>query len=117
MSPSGSSASAIRTASVRSASAGSTRGGWVLASETPALDVVGAHFVREVEPGEMVVIDEDGPHSWTIPGYASVDPKLCLFEFVYFARPDSRLYGQRCTRRAAAWASCWRSRRPSTPTW
>ena len=68
--------------------------GWVLASESPALDVVGAHFVRELEPGEVVVIDESGYRS--VRGYERerIDPKLCLFEFVYFARPDTRLYGQ-----------------------
>ena len=68
--------------------------GWVLASETPALDIVGAHFVREVEPGEMVVIDASGTRSLHPFAGELVDPKLCLFEFVYFARPDSRLYGQ-----------------------
>lgn len=66
--------------------------GWVLASETPALDLVGATFERELEPGEMVVVDADGPRSlWPFPP-ERVDPRLCLFEFVYFARPDSRLY-------------------------
>lgn len=69
-------------------------GGWVLASETPALDIVGAHFVRELDPGEMVVIDRDGVRSIRIFPEDRVDPKLCLFEFVYFARPDSVLYGQ-----------------------
>ena len=69
-------------------------GGWVLASETPALDIVGADFVRELEPGEMVVIDDDGVRSLHPFGSDAVDPHLCLFEFVYFARPDSRLYGQ-----------------------
>ncbi|MGK2947023.1 MAG: amidophosphoribosyltransferase [Acidimicrobiales bacterium] len=68
--------------------------GWVLASESPALDVVGAHFVREIEPGEMVVIDASGPRSLRPFPDARVDPKLCLFEFVYFARPDTRLYNQ-----------------------
>ncbi|MEE9413910.1 MAG: amidophosphoribosyltransferase [Acidimicrobiales bacterium] len=71
---------------------GKLDGGWVLASETPALDVVGATFIRELDPGEMVVIDADGPRSHR--PFESVDPKLCLFEFVYFARPDSILYGQ-----------------------
>ena len=66
--------------------------GWVLASETPALDVVGAHFVRELDPGEMVVIDGDGVRSVRPFDPAAIDPKLCLFEFVYFARPDSQLY-------------------------
>lgn len=69
-------------------------GGWVLASETPALDVIGAHFVRELDPGELVVIDADGVTS--VPAFPAerLDPKLCVFEFVYFARPDSQLYGQ-----------------------
>ena len=68
--------------------------GWVLASETPALDIVGATFEREIEPGEMVVVDADGVRSFQPFGVDRVDPKLCLFEFVYFARPDSRLYGK-----------------------
>jgi amidophosphoribosyltransferase len=67
-------------------------GGWILASETPALDIVGAHFQRELEPGEMVVIDADGVQALHPFDDDRVDPKLCLFEFVYFARPDSRLY-------------------------
>lgn len=68
--------------------------GWVLASETPALDVIGAAFIREVEPGEMVVIDAEGCHASRPFPAARVDPRLCLFEFVYFSRPDGRLYGQ-----------------------
>jgi amidophosphoribosyltransferase len=68
--------------------------GWVLASENPALDVVGAHFVREVAPGEMIVIDAAGYRSVRAFPEEAADPKLCLFEFVYFARPDSVLYGQ-----------------------
>jgi len=69
-------------------------GGWVLASETPALDIVGAHFVRELEPGEMVVIDASGTRTLHPFDEDAVDPKLCIFEFVYFARPDSQLYGK-----------------------
>jgi amidophosphoribosyltransferase len=66
-------------------------GGWVLASESCALDIVGAHFVREVAPGEMIVIDRFGKREMR---YATdPDPKLCLFEFIYFARPDTSLYG------------------------
>jgi amidophosphoribosyltransferase len=68
--------------------------GWVLASETPALDIVGAHFVRELDPGEMVVIDATGYRSVHPFPDSTVAPALCLFEFVYFARPDSRLYGR-----------------------
>jgi len=68
--------------------------GWVLASESPALDVVGAHLVRELEPGEMIIIDATGYRAVRVFEQSAVDPKLCLFEFVYFARPDTRLYGQ-----------------------
>ncbi|MFO7292480.1 MAG: amidophosphoribosyltransferase [Actinomycetes bacterium] len=67
-------------------------GGWVLASETAALDLVGATFRRDVEPGEMVVIDATGVRS--LRPFESTDPRLCIFEYVYFARPDSRLHGQ-----------------------
>jgi amidophosphoribosyltransferase len=73
---------------------GRLENGWVLASESPALDVVGAHFVREVEPGEMVVVDDEGVHSSRPFPEERLDPKLCIFEFVYFARPDTRLYGR-----------------------
>ncbi len=73
---------------------GKLDGGWVLASETPALDVVGAHFVREIEPGEMVVIDANGYRSLRPFEPERIHPTLCLFEFVYFSRPDSRLYNQ-----------------------
>ena len=73
---------------------GRLEAGWVLASETPALDTVGAHFVRELEPGEMVTIGPEGPTSARPFAADEIDPRLCLFEFVYFARPDSRLYGQ-----------------------
>ncbi len=68
--------------------------GWVLASESPALDVVGAHFVRELEPGEMVVIDAGGVRSEHPFPPERVNPTLCLFELIYLARPDSRLYGR-----------------------
>ena len=71
---------------------GRLENGWVVASESPALDTVGAHFVREVDPGEMVVIDNAG---WTSEQpFDNPDPKLCIFEFVYFSRPDTVLYGR-----------------------
>ena len=68
--------------------------GWVLASETAALDVIGANFIREIDPGEMVMIDGKGCSSFFPFIEDQVDPRICLFEFVYFARPDSYLYGQ-----------------------
>jgi amidophosphoribosyltransferase len=67
--------------------------GWVLASESPALDVIGATFVRELEPGELVMVDDEGVHSEQLPG-VTPSPSLCVFEFVYFARPDTSLLGQ-----------------------
>ena len=68
--------------------------GWVLASESPALDIVGATFVRELDPGELVTIDEHGVRSELLFDPADLDPRLCIFELVYFARPDSRLRGR-----------------------
>ena len=65
--------------------------GWVVASETAALDIVGAAFVREVEPGEFLAINEDGIRSQM---WATADPKGCLFEYVYLARPDTTIAGQ-----------------------
>ncbi len=62
-------------------------GGFILASETCALDAVGAEFLRDVEPGEMVVIDKDGLRSSRIDSRPRL--ALCVFEYIYFARPDS----------------------------
>lgn len=64
---------------------------YVIASESCALDAIGANFVRDVEPGEIVIIDEDGLHSYKID--TSAERKMCLFEYVYFARPDSVIDG------------------------
>ncbi len=65
--------------------------GWVVASETAALDIVGAGVVREIEPGELIAIDEDGLRS---SRFANPDPKGCLFEYVYLARPDTTISGR-----------------------
>ncbi|MEV4623076.1 amidophosphoribosyltransferase [Asanoa sp. NPDC049573] len=65
--------------------------GWVVASETAALDIVGASVVREVEPGELIAIDEDGLRSFR---FAVPEPKGCLFEYVYIARPDTTISGR-----------------------
>ncbi len=67
-------------------------GGWALASESAGLDIIGASFVREIAPGEMVIIDASGVRSEQ--PFPATDPRLCVFEFVYFARPDSQLYGR-----------------------
>ena len=65
--------------------------GWVVASETCALDVCGAEFVREIAPGEMLIIDAEGLHSQT---FMEPSPRsICSFEYIYFARPDSEIDG------------------------
>jgi len=65
--------------------------GWVVASEIPALDIVGAAFVREVEPGELIVIDADGLRS---SRFAEPARAGCVFEYVYLARPDTSIAGR-----------------------
>jgi amidophosphoribosyltransferase len=65
---------------------------WVVASESCALDTIGAEFVREIAPGEVLQIDRDGPR--TIALHPAPKLALCLFEYIYFARPDSELQGQ-----------------------
>jgi amidophosphoribosyltransferase len=65
--------------------------GWVVASETAALDIVGASLVREIEPGELIAIDERGVRSRT---FAAAQPRGCLFEYVYLARPDTSISGR-----------------------
>ncbi len=67
--------------------------GWMVASESPALDVAGATFIREIAPGEMVTITKDGVTSRQLLEPAGEKQKLCIFEFVYFARPDAYLMG------------------------
>ena len=64
--------------------------GWVVASETCALDLVGATFEREIGAGEILKIDAEGPH--VQQGVPAKKPSLCMFEFIYFARPDSEMY-------------------------
>ncbi|RCW47054.1 amidophosphoribosyltransferase [Halopolyspora algeriensis] len=65
--------------------------GWVVASETAALDIVGASFVREIEPGELLAIDSAGLRS---ARFANPTPKGCIFEYVYLARPDTTIAGR-----------------------
>ncbi len=71
---------------------GQLNGSWVVASESCALDLVQADYWREVEPGEIVVLDEGGLHS--VKPLAPAPPRFCIFEYIYFARPDSRIFGQ-----------------------
>lgn len=76
---------------VRPLCLGSVDGGWVIASESCALDHIGANFLREVEPGEIVSIGMGGVESFKEP---SEKKALCIFEYIYFARPDSRIQGR-----------------------
>ncbi len=71
---------------------GQLNGAYILASETCALDIIGAEFVRDIEPGEMVVIDDGG-----VKSSRPLEPaqsRFCIFEYIYFARPDSDMNGK-----------------------
>ena len=65
---------------------------WLLASESCALDIVGATAVRELEPGEMMIITKDGVQS--LKPFQQVSPRFCVFEYIYFSRPDSVVEGR-----------------------
>ena len=71
---------------------GKLNGHYVLASETCAFDLVGAEYIRELDPGEIIIINEDGIQSLQHPKKA-VHPSTCIFEYIYFARPDSTISG------------------------
>jgi amidophosphoribosyltransferase len=71
---------------------GKLNGSYVLASETCALDLVEAEFIRELDPGEIVIIGQNGIKSLRIPPASK--RSFCIFEFIYFARPDSTIYGK-----------------------
>jgi amidophosphoribosyltransferase len=74
---------------------GRLKDSFVFASETCAFDLIEAEFIREIEPGEMVVVDAAGLRSYRITDKAGMPPeRFCVFEHVYFARPDSRVNGQ-----------------------
>lgn len=70
---------------------GRLESGWVVASETAALDIVGASYVREIEPGELIAIDEHGLRTHR---FAEATPRTCVFEYVYLARPDTLINGK-----------------------
>lgn len=78
---------------VRPLCLGKLNGGWVLASESCALDHIGAQFRREIAPSEILAIDADGMHSHK--GKPAARGGLCIFEYIYFARPDSLIAGRR----------------------
>jgi amidophosphoribosyltransferase len=74
---------------------------YVVASETCAFDIIGATYIRDIEPGEVVEISKDGLTStklWQNPKHA-----FCIFEYIYFSRPDSKIFGENVTRSAAVW--------------
>jgi len=68
------------------------KNGWVVASETCAFELIEAEYIRDIEPGEMLVIDRDGARS--MRPFMSEEPRRCVFEWIYFARPDSTIAGQ-----------------------
>ena len=72
---------------------GKLNGGWVVASESCALDHIGAEYMRELDPGEVIIVDGNGLHSATWSG-GTGRQALCVFELIYFARPDSLMAGQ-----------------------
>ncbi len=71
---------------------GEINGSFVVASETCALDLVQAHYLRDVQPGEIILIDKDGLHS--LQPFPKAKPAFCIFEYIYFARPDSNIFGE-----------------------
>jgi amidophosphoribosyltransferase len=71
---------------------GTLDGAYILSSETCALDIIGARLIRDVEPGEIIVVDDDGLRS--VRPFVKVPRRFCIFEHIYFARPDSTVEGQ-----------------------
>ncbi|GMV50257.1 MAG: Amidophosphoribosyltransferase [Nitrospirae bacterium] len=70
---------------------GRLRDAWIVASESCAFDLLDAEYVREIEPGELIVLDHNGVKSYK--PFGATTPAMCVFEYVYFARPDSRIFG------------------------
>lgn len=71
---------------------GKLRNAWVVASETCAFDIIGARYIRDIEPGEVLEISASGLKSVKLPGKRK--DAFCIFEFIYFSRPDSRIFGE-----------------------
>lgn len=78
----------------RPLSLGKLDGNWIVSSETCAFDILEANYVRDVKPGEIVRITEEGLSSSFIPGAKESSPASCVFEYVYFSRPDSNVFGK-----------------------
>jgi amidophosphoribosyltransferase len=94
---------------------GKLNGSWLLASETCALDLVQAEFVRELDPGEIVIISKDG-----VKSIHTNTPKrraFCIFEFIYFARPDSTFFGHNVYLTRKAHGRGWQRKPPWMQTW
>ena len=75
----------------RPLSLGHLKDSWIVASETCAFDLIGAEYVREIKPGELVVLNSEGVTSYS--PFAKTRPAMCVFEYVYFSRPDSKIFG------------------------
>jgi len=98
---------------VRPLCLGTIDGGWVVASESCALDHIGAGFVREIEPGEIMAISDNGVDSYPeVLGRRA----LCIFEYIYFARPDSIINERLLYLARTAMGSSWRWNTPYRPT-
>jgi amidophosphoribosyltransferase len=77
----------------RPLSLGRTSSGYMVASETCSFDIVGAEYIRSLEPGEMIVIDSSGVKSLWLK--ESHNKRNCIFEYIYFSRPDSWIFGEK----------------------
>ena len=75
----------------RPLSLGHLKDSWIVASETCAFDLIGAEYAREIKPGELVVLNSEGVTSYS--PFAKTRPAMCVFEYVYFSRPDSKIFG------------------------
>ena len=94
---------------------GKNRGAYVFASETCALDLIEANYVRDVEPGEIITVGPDGVES--LKPFPPAPHAKCIFEYVYFARPDSNLFGHNVYRVRKASAASWRGRAVCRRIW
>jgi len=104
---------------VRPLAIGRKDGAFIVASETVAFDIIDAEYVRDVKPGEMVVFDEEALQrgegkSFTIPGEIG-PPHHCIFEFIYFSRPDSQIFGHSVDKVRRKLGKALAAARPVTP--